>query len=263
VTFPICNNVPFNFKRGPFPSFVTFQYTITKFNKFELDGLTPNNRVRDVMNIKEAFEKTIDEALTGNFVAFASQVKTAFPENLNNCTSPPSPPEPIPANVPLAVIFPPRTDKILMNEIPPFAPLPAPIPAPELELLAVIFPFKIVRFPTAEVPLSPYPLPIPEPYDELLAVIFPFKIVRFQTVELPESRDANTFQGKGPGPYPYPLPIPEPYDELLAVIFPFKIVRFQTVELPERSYPYPHPLPIPEPYDELLAVIFPFNIVRL
>jgi hypothetical protein len=77
-----------------------------------------------------------------------------------------------------------------MEERPLSSTLPAPIPAPPFEPLAVIFPFKIVRFTTVEVPESPYPLPIPEPYPvpdaELLAVIFPFKIVRFTTLEVPE-----------------------------------------------------------------------------
>jgi hypothetical protein len=99
----------------------------------------------------------------GNFATFASYVKTAFPENFNNWTSPPSPSEPIPANVPLAIMFPPRTDIVSINEMPPFAPSPAPIPAPELELLAVIFPFNIVTFQTVELPPIPYPLPIPDP----------------------------------------------------------------------------------------------------
>jgi hypothetical protein len=144
----------------------------------------PNNRLRGVVNTTEEFEKMIDEALTGDFVRPASQVNMGCPENCSTLTSPPSPSDPMPANVPFAVILPPRTDRVPINEMPPDNPLPVPIPAPPLELLAVIFPFHIVRFQTIEVPFSPNPLPIPDPYDELLAVIFPFKIVRFPTVEL-------------------------------------------------------------------------------
>jgi hypothetical protein len=187
VRFPICNNGVLSSKRGSLHCVVTLPYTITKFTKSELDGLTPNNRFRDVVKIREAFENTIEEALTENCVRFASQINTGFPENLNNFTSPPSPPDPIPARVPFAVILPPRIDRCSTVEVPLFWPHPAPIPAPQLKLLAVIFPFKIVRFKTVELPEEPYPLPIPEPYpfDELLAAIFPFKIVRFKTVEFP------------------------------------------------------------------------------
>jgi hypothetical protein len=69
----------------------------------------------------DAFERTIEEAFTGECPRLALQARVAFPENVNNFTSD-----------------------------------------------------------------LPSPLPIPDPYDELLAVILPFKIVRFQTVELPE-----------------------------------------------------------------------------
>jgi hypothetical protein len=148
----MCNNVAFTFERGSFSSFVTLPYTITKENKPELDGLIPNNRLCGVVKRNDPFENTMDEALTGNFPRSASHIKTAFPENFNNWTSPPSAPEPIPANVPLAIIVPPRTDRVSMNEMPLFAPRPAPIPAPQLELLPVIFPFKIVRFQTVELP---------------------------------------------------------------------------------------------------------------
>jgi hypothetical protein len=106
------------------------------------------------MNTNEAFENTIEEAFTGNFVKVASHVKTAFPENFNNFTSPPSPPDPMPASVPLAVILPPRTDRKSISEVPGLALCPAPIPAPYFEPLAVIFPANIVRLHTLVLPLE-------------------------------------------------------------------------------------------------------------
>jgi hypothetical protein len=52
------------------------------------------------------------------------------------------------------------------------------MPAPYSELLAVIFPFVIVRVTTVEILPRPSPLPMPAPEVGLLAVIFPFVIVR-------------------------------------------------------------------------------------
>jgi hypothetical protein len=180
----MCKTVAFRLERGSSPSFVTFPYTITKLINSELDGLTANNRFPDVAKTNDAFEKTIDEALTGNLVRSASQVRRTFPENCNDSTSPPSPPDPMPASVPLALILPPMIDRVSTNDLPSLRARPAPIPAPQFELDAVISPFDIVRFLTLELPLAPYPVPIPAPSLELLAVIFQFVIVRFQTVEL-------------------------------------------------------------------------------
>jgi hypothetical protein len=49
----------------------------------------------------------------------------------------------------------------------------------------VIFEFMIVSLSTVEVPESLHPLPMPGQSEELLAVIFPAKIVRFPTIERP------------------------------------------------------------------------------
>jgi hypothetical protein len=161
----MCKNVVFSPERSSLLSFVTFPYIITKFTKDELDGSIPNNRFRGVVKTREAFEKTIDDALTGNFVNSASHVTMGFPENINNLTSPPSFPDPIPASGPLAFILPPRIDRVPTNEVPSvWSTFPAPIPAPQLQLLAVMFPFNIVRFHTVELnPKPPSPLPIPAP----------------------------------------------------------------------------------------------------
>jgi hypothetical protein len=59
-----------------------------------------------------------------------------------------------------------------MREIPLLLAQPVPIPAPNSEPIAVIFPFMIERMSTADFPSSPYPLPMPEiPFqDELVTV---------------------------------------------------------------------------------------------
>jgi hypothetical protein len=88
----------------------------------EDDGLTPNNLLRDVLKTNDAFDNIIEEALTGSFGELASQNKRAFPENFNDFTSPFSPLEAIPASVPVAVISPPRTDRVSINALPLFIP---------------------------------------------------------------------------------------------------------------------------------------------
>jgi hypothetical protein len=55
------------------------------------------------------------EPLTENFVTLASHMNTACPENLSNLISAFPPPDAMPANVPSALILPPRIDKASMR----------------------------------------------------------------------------------------------------------------------------------------------------
>jgi hypothetical protein len=77
--------------------------------------------------------------------------------------------------VPFALIVPPKRDRTATVDVPLAAVDALPIAAPDEELLAVMFPLRIVRFTTVELPQKPYPLPMPERYadDEMLAVMFP------------------------------------------------------------------------------------------
>jgi hypothetical protein len=91
--------------------------------------------------------------LIGNFVVFVTvHFKYTVPVNLSDSTSLPSKPDPIPEYVPFALTRPPKSVRVSIADIPPGMPHTVPMPAPEDEPLAVIFPLTIVIFPIFEIP---------------------------------------------------------------------------------------------------------------
>jgi hypothetical protein len=91
----------------------------------------------------------------------------------------------IQAMVPFAVIRPPISDRVVTGEV--IDPMPAAtlIPGPKRTILAVLFPFRIIRFSILDIPWTANPILRPEPGHGPLAFLLPFMFMRFAIGKLP------------------------------------------------------------------------------